>query len=81
MTFKKELKGVVECSEYIDSLMKYSFKRCKYNDCASSNGTVPIKKAKIDNVGKITQYIPDEFNVFYESLAWPASERDNDYID
>lgn len=80
LTFRSENKGVVQCSEFIDSPVKYSFKRSESDvvplpTASAYNGKVPIKKPKIDDVRKIIQYIPDEHKAFYEErLTWPTTD-------
>ena len=42
-------------------------------------GTVPIKKAKLNDIGKIQLYIPIEHPPWYETLKyWPSGDHENE---
>lgn len=72
-------KGYVSCAEFIDSPVFNEFKLNKVEDIPLPStkvykDKVPIKKAKIEDVRKIGQYIPQDQAFYEEILSWPTLE-------
>ncbi|KAJ9593391.1 hypothetical protein L9F63_015095 [Diploptera punctata] len=72
-------RGCVEASEYIDGLHHGTF-RLKKQDyvelptTAAYTGKLDINIKKIQDISKVTHYIPDEYKSFYEDiLKYPTS--------
>ncbi|KAJ9579734.1 hypothetical protein L9F63_004660 [Diploptera punctata] len=79
LVFTQKMKGCVEASEYIDGLHHGTF-RLKKQDyvelptTAAYTGKLGINIKKIQDISKVTHYIPDEYKSFYEDiLKYPTS--------
>lgn len=62
MMFNKEKRRYEVFRMYLQP-SEHSFTLCKYNDepvlyAKSYGGTVPMKQPRIDDIGKLIQYIP-----------------------
>lgn len=80
----QDKKGTIKVSHWINGLHSYNFLLLKNMELidlpqipAYTSGTVPIKQTKIEDLKKILQYVPDEFNEFYrEIINWQNTNTD-----
>jgi hypothetical protein len=81
--YNTSLMVVVVTHNYIDGVQTHRFNLSDENKNEISLpiqkvytlGTVPIKKAKLDDIGKL----PVEHQSWYETLQnWPSGERENE---
>lgn len=84
-SFSSEFPGIVVTRPFIDSMMTDVFKfpisgRPNLqlpSQKAYSEGRVPIKKAKLDDIKKLQPYVPAEFEEFFgEIYMWPTIEAE-----
>lgn len=82
-TYRAQIPGKVIGRPFIDSILKHTFElkmpgrpRLVLPSLqAYSNGKVPLKKAKLDDIKKLNAYIPAEHEPFYADIyQWPTSE-------
>lgn len=80
LSFSVAKRGYVTARPFIDGMLSDSvFKLYKGGEVFLPNekaydGKIPIKEAKIIDVGKIKHYIPDEHRFFYNNiLEWPTT--------
>lgn len=86
MKYNSQTKGYVSASEFIDGVKEEVFKLSKVNIRDLSlptnkayDGSVGIKKDKIDDVDKIIKYVPDDKREFYTNiLSWKTKENTRD---
>lgn len=87
LTFKMEQPGYIDAKEFIDGAVSETFKLFKGGNvilpCQHAyDGKVAIKSAKLADVAKIIQYIPDQYEQFYRNiLTWPTSSNMEDDSD
>lgn len=78
--YDAKLRGYIKASEFIDGALFTSFKFNKsdiitFPSEKAYNGKVPIKKKKLEDVGSVLNYIPDEHRPFYEDrMSWPTCD-------
>ncbi|PSN40966.1 hypothetical protein C0J52_22716 [Blattella germanica] len=84
LIYTQKMKDCVEASQYIDGLNNGTFRLKKQNDVelpttAAYNGKLAINIKKLQDIAKVTHYIPDEYKLFYEDiLKYPSSTADSD---
>lgn len=81
-------KGYLTCSEFIDGFVKATFllQKPSTNPKIPENPAyvtkIPINEKKMNDIKKITQYIPEEFKIFYDIiLSWPTTSSESEEID
>ena len=85
--YNSETKGYVQAYEYIQGLVYATFRLAKTNEVSlpsgkAYGGKVPIMKKKLDDVSKVTQYIPERYREFYEDrLSWPTGNNSDNEDD
>lgn len=88
--FSHEIKGKVDCKEFIGSIMpsKTFTLRMPVKSCQTSldfpkeaayNNKLAINIKKMDNLKSLINYIPQEFRDFYEEIyEWPTTTAADD---
>ncbi|XP_050314378.1 uncharacterized protein LOC126748889 [Anthonomus grandis grandis] len=86
--YNHERKGTVEALKYIDGVQKSSF-LLKIpdagivqlaNERAYPGEKIPINIKKINDIRKVTGYIPENFMDFYEKiLGWPTTDAEAEH--
>lgn len=72
--FNSDNRCVVIVGEYVNGLVKKTFKFGKENSLISLPSTklytkkCPIQKEKIEDIQKVLKYIPDKYSKFYKQL-------------
>lgn len=83
LIYKADCKGYIVASEFIDGLVKDSFRMLKVNGniplptAKAYTSVVPINEKKLADLRKLLPYIPDENKPFYKKMIdWPTTKRD-----
>lgn len=86
-SYDSELKGILKARSFIDGCQVNTFNLRQPgsgiprlpNDCAYPEGRVGIKGAKINDIVKLMQYIPQEHQEFYREICeWVVGEESGD---
>lgn len=83
--YEDKEKGYIKAYTSVNGLVRHTFFMAKTNGpvqpphlIAYPTGKVPLKKAKRDDLIKLQNYIPHEYEMFYqEILQWPTSDLPN----
>lgn len=86
--YMHDMKGYIKSSANINGLNFHSFFMSLTREpivlttaAAYATDKVPIKEAKIKDLKKILQYIPDDYKEFYsEILTWPTVADSNNTL-
>ena len=84
LIYRAENKGYVEAHEFIDGLVKKTFRLMKkdvsgFPTSSAYSSCVPLNSKKLNDLRKLLQYIPDKHRPFYEKLLeWPTTDMDNE---
>lgn len=79
-TYNKQLRGIVTARAFIHGLTKHTFKLSSRGlpillpSIPAYESKIPIKKRKIDDVRKLSPYIPIKYRRFFNELtSWPTT--------
>ncbi|KAG8263550.1 hypothetical protein J6590_030705 [Homalodisca vitripennis] len=82
-----EEKDYMQTYEYIQGIVSATFRLAKTGEVSlpsakAYGGPVPIMKKKLDDISKVTHYIPEQYRGFYEErLAWPTGNNSDNEED
>ncbi|KAG8307095.1 hypothetical protein J6590_031495 [Homalodisca vitripennis] len=85
--YNSQEKGYVQTYEYIQGIVSATFRLAKTGKVSlpsakAYGGPVPIMKKKLDDISKVTHYIPEQYRGFYEErLAWPTGHNSDNEKD
>ncbi|KAG8284681.1 hypothetical protein J6590_097758 [Homalodisca vitripennis] len=85
--YNSQEKGYVQTYEYIQGIVSATFRLAKTGEVSlpsakAYGGPVPIMKKKLDDISKVTHYIPEQYRGFYEErLAWPTGNNSDNEED
>jgi hypothetical protein len=73
LVYKSELKGYVKASNFIDGLLSVTFKLNKTKEVLFPEDKiyqdkVAVNPKKIQDISKVRQYIPQEYQRFYDEI-------------
>ncbi|KAG8316844.1 hypothetical protein J6590_040099 [Homalodisca vitripennis] len=86
-SYNSQEKGYVQTYEYIQGIVSATFRLAKTGEVSlpsakAYGGPVPIMKKKLNDISKVTHYIPKQYRGFYEErLAWPTGNNSDNEED
>ena len=80
--YDSDKKGYIKAFTNINGLVCHTFLMAKntgavphVDSLGYQSGKVTLKKAKVEDLNKLKEFIPEEFNEFYNKLySWPTTE-------